>query len=140
MRRSTMIALSALNTWVYRLSGGRIMGRFPSGAPVCLLMTTGRKSGQPRTVPLLYLTDGSDLIVTGSQGGAPQHPAWYLNLQAQPRAELQIGRKRIAVQAQAVSEEERAQLWPRLVAIYPPYDQYRQRTTRQIPVMRLRPV
>lgn len=134
-----MHAASALNVQVYRLSGGRLMGRFRSGAPVCLLTTQGRKSGRPRTVPLLFLEDQGDFIVVASQGGAPQHPSWYFNLQAEPRGEVQLGRRRIPITARPVSEEDRAQLWPRVVKIYPPYEGYQRRTKRLIPLLRLRP-
>lgn len=137
VRKLAMRALGAANVWIYRRSRGKIMGRFPGGAPVCLLTTRGRKSGNPRTVPLLYLQDGADWVVVASQGGAPQHPGWYLNLEARPTAELEIGERRFAVQARRVGEEEKAALWPRLVAIYPPYEQYQRRTTRSIPVVRL---
>ena len=137
MNKLLMRTASALNTWIYQVSGGRWLGRFPSGAPVCLLTTHGRKSGQPRTVPLLYLADGDDLVVVASQGGAPQHPGWYLNLRADPHAEAQIARRRFPVTASTVSADEKAALWPRLVAIYPPYEAYQRRTTRQIPVLRL---
>jgi deazaflavin-dependent oxidoreductase (nitroreductase family) len=140
MRKFMLRTISALNTWIYRVSGGRWMGRFPSGAPVCLLTTQGRKSGQRRTVPLLFLADGDDLVIVASQGGAPQHPAWYFNLVADPAAEVQIGRRIFAAAARVVNEQEKAALWPRLVAIYPPYDAYQQRTTRSIPVVRLAPV
>ena len=137
MRKLLMRTGSALNAWVYRLTGGRWLGRLPTGAPICLLITKGRKSGQRRTVPLLFLEDGGDLVVVASQGGAPQHPGWYLNLTAGPVAEVQIGRRRIAVTARTVGAEDKAALWPRLVAIYPPYDAYQRRTTRSIPVVRL---
>jgi len=130
---------SALNTWIYRVSGGRWIGRFPSGAPVCLLTTQGRKSGQRRTVPLLFLADGDDVVVVASQGGAPRHPGWYFNLVTSPTAEVQIGRRHVAVTARTVGAEEKAALWPRLVAIYPPYDAYQRRTTRSIPVVRMIP-
>jgi deazaflavin-dependent oxidoreductase (nitroreductase family) len=139
MWKPVLRTVGALNVWVYRLSGGRLMGRFPSGAPVCLLTTQGRKSGQRRTVPLLYLADGDDLVVVASQGGAPQHPGWYFNLVADPLTEVQIGRRRFPVTARTVSEAEKAAVWPRLVAIYPPYEAYQRRTTRSIPVMRLSP-
>ena len=139
LRKSLMRSVGALNVWVYRLSAGRLMGRFPSGAPVLLLTSKGRKSGQRRTVPLLYLADGSDFVVVASQGGAPQHPAWYLNFEADPNGEVELGHRRISVLARRISEEERDRLWPRLVAIYPPYEQYQQRTTRRIPVLRLSP-
>ncbi|HET6238286.1 MAG TPA: nitroreductase family deazaflavin-dependent oxidoreductase [Acetobacteraceae bacterium] len=139
MRKFMLRTISALNTWIYRVSGGRWMGRFPSGAPVCLLTTQGRKSGQRRTVPLLFLADGDDLVIVASQGGAPQHPGWYFNLVADPAAEVQIGRRIFAAAAQVVNEAEKAALWPRLVAIYPSYEAYQQRTTRPIPVVRLTP-
>ena len=139
MRRLFLRGVSWLNVWVYRLSGGRWLGRFPSGAPVCLLTTAGRKSGRRRSVPLLYLRDGNDFVVVASQGGAPQHPGWYFNLQAHPKAEVEIGRSRFPVIARTVGEEERAALWPRLVAIYAPYETYQRRTTRHIPVVRLGP-
>jgi deazaflavin-dependent oxidoreductase (nitroreductase family) len=139
MRRHLMIAAGALNTFVYRLSAGRLMGRFPSGAPVCLLTTKGRRSGRPRTVPLLYLKDGSDYVVVASQGGAPRHPDWFLNLEADPHAKLEIGTHRFKVIARRVGEEERAALWPRVVAMYRPYEAYQRCTSRRIPLVRLRP-
>jgi deazaflavin-dependent oxidoreductase (nitroreductase family) len=136
MRKTIMRVASAINVRVYRLSGGKLLGRFRSGAPVCLLTTKGRKSGQPRTVPLLYLKEGDDLIVVASQGGAPQHPAWYVNLEAEPLAEVEIGRRRVPIKAHRVAEHERTELWPRLVKLYPPYEEYQRRTTRTIPVIR----
>ena len=90
-------------------------------------------------MPLLYLADGDDLILVASQGGAPQHPGWYFNLVADPTAEVQISRRRFAVTARTVGAQEKAALWPRLVAIYPPYDAYQRRTARAIPVVRLSP-
>ena len=137
MPKFIMRTASALNVWVYRLSGGKWLARLRSGAPICLVTTKGRKSGQPRTVPLLYLEDGNDFFVVASQGGAPQHPAWYLNFEADPQGEVQIGRRHFSVSARRASQDETAQLWPRFVAIYPPYADYQRRTTRRIPVMRL---
>jgi F420H(2)-dependent quinone reductase len=139
MQPAAIRAIGALNTWIYRLSSGKIMGRMPTGAPICLLTTTGRKSGQRRTVPLLYLADGDDLIVVGSQGGAPRHPGWFLNLEANPQGEVELGRRRVPVTARRLSDEERDRIWPRLVAIYPLYEEYRRGTTRSIPVVRLSP-
>ena len=115
-------------------------GPLPPGVPVCLLTTKGRKSGRSRTVPLLYLADRNDFIVVASQGGRPQHPGWYFNLEVDPSGELTIGSRRLPGTARRVSEEEKAQLWPRLVEIYPPYRDYQRRTTRLIPVIRLSPV
>ena len=139
MHKLLLHGFSHLNTWVYRASGGRWLGRFPSGAPVCLLTTTGRKSGRRLSVPLLYLRDGNDFVVVASQGGAPQHPGWYFNLKADPKAEVEVGRSRFSVVARPVADDERAALWPRLVEIYPPYENYQRRTTRRIPVLRLIP-
>jgi deazaflavin-dependent oxidoreductase (nitroreductase family) len=137
MNKRALRIASAVNVLIYRLSRGKWLGRFPSGAPVCLLTTKGRKSGRSRTVPLLYLADGDDFIVVASQGGRPQHPGWYLNLEADPSGELTIGSRRLLVTAQRVSEEERARLWPHLVAIYPSFRDYQRRTTRLISVVRL---
>ena len=140
MNKRLLHAISAFNRWIYRASDGRLLGRFASGAPVCLLTTTGRRSGKQRTVPLLYLRDGEDYIVVASQGGAPQHPGWFVNLQAKPDGEVQVGKHRVRVTSEVLDAAQRAQYWPRLLAIYPPYETYQQRTTRQIPLLRLKPV
>lgn len=137
MNKRLLHAISRFNAWVYRFSGGRLLGRFSPSAPVCLLTTTGRRSGRARTVPLLYLRDGDDYIVVASQGGAPQHPGWFLNLQARPEGDVQLGTRRVRVVGRVLEEPERAQYWPRLVAIYPDYETYQQRTARRIPLVRL---
>jgi deazaflavin-dependent oxidoreductase (nitroreductase family) len=131
--------MSVLNVWVYRLTGGRLGGKFLRGAPVCLVIIKGRKTGEPHTIPLLYLGDGDDLIVVASKGGMSKHPVWYLNLEANPRCEVEIGRDRRPMVARRVSAEEKARLWPRLCAMYPDYADYQARTTRDIPVLRLSP-
>ena len=130
--------MSTLNTWLYRVSKGRIGGKF-LGAPVCLLTTTGRKSGEPRTMPLLYLADGDDIIIVASKGGYSQHPMWYLNLVADPAVVVEIRGERQEMTARTVSAEEKAALWPRLVEMYDQYDDYAARTTRDIPVVRCSP-
>jgi deazaflavin-dependent oxidoreductase (nitroreductase family) len=132
-------AISALNIWAYRASGGRLGGRFRGGAPVCLLTTTGRRSGRPRTAPLLYLEDGERVVVVGSKGGMSRHPTWYLNCAANPDVEVEIGRERRAMRARTASAGERAELWPRLVEMYPDYAAYQARTEREIPVVILEP-
>lgn len=131
--------MSHMNTWVYRKSGGRIGGRFLRGAPVCLLTTTGRKSGEPRTTPLLYLRDGDRVVVVASQGGMPKHPLWYLNLQATPECEVQIRKETLKLKARTASPEERAELWPRLIQMYSDFDDYQSWTDRVIPVVILEP-
>src|SRR5690606_35398396 len=91
--------MSHANTWLYRKTGGRVGGRFLRGAPVCLLTTTGRKSGEPRTTPLLYLRRGDRVIVVASQGGMPKHPQWYRNLQVTPEVEVEIKKERLRLTA-----------------------------------------
>ncbi len=127
-----------LHAFVYRVTGGRLGGRMV-GAPVLLLTTTGRKTGKQRTIPLLYLEDGENLIVVASNGGTPRHPAWWLNLRADPEATVEAGRRELRVRAEEANPEEKERLWPKLVAMYGPYESYRRRTDREIPVVILRP-
>ncbi len=134
-----MKVMSVTNTWVYRLSGGRIAGRFPSGAPVLLLTTIGRKSGKPRVAPLLYLREGENVILVASKGGMPHHPLWYRNLEANPEVEIEIGREKRKMTARRATDEEKARLWPRLVSMYKSFNDYQARTKRDIPVIILSP-
>jgi deazaflavin-dependent oxidoreductase (nitroreductase family) len=131
--------MSAVNTWVFRASGGRLGAKFLRGAPVLLLTTVGRKSGAHRTTPLIYLADDQDLVLVASKGGMSKHPLWYLNLEANPEAEVQIGSETRAVRARRATPQEKAAIWPRLVAIYRDYDDYQARTERDIPVVILSP-
>jgi len=127
--------MTAANVWLYRLSGGRFGARFPGGAPICLVTTRGRKSGEMRTVALLYLLDGDRVLLVASKGGMSHHPAWYVNMRAEPRCEVEIGNRRVPMRARTAGPAERRALWPRLVAMYPDYAQYQERTTREIPVV-----
>jgi F420H(2)-dependent quinone reductase len=122
----------------YRLSGGIIGGRV-GGLPILLLTTTGRKSGKKRTMPLVYLPDGENMIVIASNGGADQHPAWWLNLRSNPKAEVQVGRDTKTVVAEKATGEERDRLWRQVVELYHGYDEYSRMTEREIPVVTLRP-
>ena len=131
--------MSRLNTWAYRATGGRLGGRFPGGAPVLLLTTTGRKSGQPRVAPLLYLADGDTYAVVASKGGMSDHPLWFKNLEANPRVTVEVGSRTQAMTARRATDAEKAVLWPKLVAIYASYADYQARTTRNIPVVILTP-
>ena len=131
--------MSRLNTWIYRLSGGRIGGRFPGGAPVLLLTTTGRKSGRPQTAPLLYLQEGDSYVVVASKGGMAENPLWFKNLEANPRVEIEVGNRKLPATARRATDAEKAALWPRLVAMYSSYADYQARTTRSIPVVILTP-
>ena len=103
--------------------------------PTLLLTTLGRKSGRVLTMPLIFGRSGDDYVVVASKGGAPTHPAWYLNLQAQPEVEVQVKAEKFHVRARTATGEERARLWTHMVAIYGPYTQYQTKTDRQIPVV-----
>ena len=131
--------MSRLNTWVYQKSDGKIGGRFLRGAPVCLLTTTGRKSGLPRTVPLLYLTEDEKVVVVASKGGMKSHPLWYRNLVAKAEVYIQIGEVTYEMVARTAEGAERAALWPKLVSMYQDYDTYKEWTDREIPVVVLEP-
>jgi deazaflavin-dependent oxidoreductase (nitroreductase family) len=100
-----------------------------------LLTTVGRRSGRERVVPLLYVEDGGRFVVVGSNGGDARPPAWWLNLRARPEARIQIGGERFAVRARQASAGESERLWPELLAVYPPYADYRRRTRREIPLV-----
>ena len=125
---------SLIHRVVYRLSGGRI-GSQVVGAPVLLLTTKGRKSGKARTTPLLYLEEGANWVVAGSNAGDDQDPAWWLNLKAHPAATVQIRDTVKQVRAREASQEEKRLLWHRFVDMYSDYEVYQQRTVRKIPVV-----
>jgi deazaflavin-dependent oxidoreductase (nitroreductase family) len=132
-------AMTALNVLAYKLTGGWLGGTFKGGAPVCLVTTTGRRSGQARTIALLYLMDGADVVLVASMGGMSRSPGWYHNMIANPDVEVQIGATKRPMRARRASDAEKAALWPRLVAMYRDYDDYQKRTARNIPVMILSP-
>ena len=131
--------MTLLNVWAYRLTGGRTGGTFLQGAPVCLVTVKGKRSGTLRTVALLYLAAGDDVVLVASKGGMSHHPAWYHNMIANPDVEVQIGSTTRRMRARRASSAEKAALWPRLIAMYRDYDDYQARTTREIPVMILSP-
>jgi len=115
--------------WDATFAGGR------PNTPTLLLTTTGRKSGKQITMPLIYGADGERCIIVASKGGAAEHPAWFLNLQAQPLVDLQVIDKKIRAVASIASGEERARLWQVMADIYPPYIDYQKKTSREIPVV-----
>ena len=133
MRHLFLRVMSGINTALYRLTGGKVGGRMGK-APILLLTVAGRKSGKRRTTPLIYGRDGDNYVVIASMGGAPEHPAWYLNLQGQ-EAEIEVGRERQRVRARHAEGEERERLWVQMVSIYPSYDSYQKKTERRIPVV-----
>lgn len=109
-------------------------GHLWKGVPTLLLTTQGRKSGIWRRSALIYGRDGDRFVVVASQGGAPQHPAWYLNLSSNPAVEVQVGADKFAAHARPATAAERARLWPVMSAIWPDYDVYQTRTDREIPL------
>lgn len=127
-----------LNVPVYRITRGRLFGRL-GRSPVLLLTTVGRRSGMRRTAPVLYMRDGERLVVIGSNAGNPRPPAWALNLQAQPEAQVELGGERRAVRARAATGPEREQLWRRFNEQYSGFDDYEARTSRDIRVFVLEP-
>ena len=127
-----------LNVPLYRLSGGRIGGRV-GRAPVLLLTTTGRKSGQKRTAPVVYLADGENAVVIDTNAGNAKVPAWSLNLQANPEGEVERGRRRYPVRARVAEGEERADLWRRHNEQYAGFDDYDEKLDREPAVIVLEP-
>jgi deazaflavin-dependent oxidoreductase (nitroreductase family) len=112
-----------------------VVGHQWNGVRTLVLTTTGRKSGQPRRSAMIYGQDGDSLVVIASQGGAPAHPNWYLNLVAEPHVGVQVGAERFPARARTAEGEERARLWSVMARIWPNYDVYQTRTERRIPVV-----
>lgn len=105
------------------------------GVHTLLLTTHGRRSGKPRTLPLIYGRDGDRLLIVASMGGAPRHPSWYLNLVADPDVEVQVKGERFRATAHRAGPDERERLWKTMTDVWPDYDTYQTRTSRQIPVV-----
>jgi F420H(2)-dependent quinone reductase len=131
-------AAGKLNVPVYRATGGRLFGSL-DGNPILLLTTTGRKSGQPRTAPVIYMRDGERLVVIGTNAGNLRTPAWALNLEADPDVEVEIGRRRLPVRGRVASGDERADLWRRFNRTYSGFDDYAANVTRDIRLFVLEP-
>jgi deazaflavin-dependent oxidoreductase (nitroreductase family) len=127
------------HTIVYRATGGRIGHRLPGAPPSLLLDHVGAKSATKRTTPLTYVRDGDNFVLVASKGGHPKHPAWFHNLRANPDVTIQVGSERKAVRARVATPEERARLWPKVVATYSGYAGYQERTEREIPLVILEP-
>jgi deazaflavin-dependent oxidoreductase (nitroreductase family) len=122
----------------YRESGGEV-GYLWNGVPTLLLTATGRRTGRKLTSPLIFARDGDDYLVVASMGGAPKHPQWYLNVQANPDAEIQVKDQTLAVVVRTASADEKPRLWKVVTEVWPNYDVYQTRTDREIPVVILTP-
>jgi deazaflavin-dependent oxidoreductase (nitroreductase family) len=131
-------AVGKLNVPVYRLTRGRVGGKVGKG-PVLLLTTTGRKSGEPRTAPVLYLADGDNFVVINTNAGNAKVPAWSLNLRADPEAEVEVKGMRTKVRARLAEGEERAEFWRRHNEQYSGWDYYESKLDREIGVFVLEP-
>jgi len=119
----------------YRETGGEVGHIWKRGAKTLLLTTTGRKSGEQRTSALIYEADGDRYVIVASKGGAPDHPAWYLNLSAKPEVEVQVKDEVFRARARTAEGEERERLWRLVTQQWPDYDEYVKRTDREIPVV-----
>jgi deazaflavin-dependent oxidoreductase (nitroreductase family) len=122
---------------LYKLLGGRLVGTVGLGRKVLLLTTTGRKSGLPRTTPLVYMPHGNDVIVYASNGGKETAPAWWINLQADPLATIQVGRTLSKVRARKATDAEYSELWPKAAAYNPHWRDYEANVERTIPLILL---
>jgi deazaflavin-dependent oxidoreductase (nitroreductase family) len=127
------------HTLAYRLTGGLIGHRFPGAPPMLLLDHVGARSGTRRTSPLVYGRDGKNVILVASKGGYPKNPAWFHNLLANPDTTIQIGHTRSRVHARVATAAERKKLWPLVVSVYGGYEDYQQRTDREVPLVVLEP-
>lgn len=130
---------SSVHRILFKSTGGFIGKRLVSN-DILLLTTVGRETGKPHTVPLLYLSDASALVVIASYGGRPEHPEWYQNLVKNSEVGVRTSTDEFTALARTVSDDERAALWPRIVAAYDGYRIYQERTDRQIPVVVLEPI
>ncbi len=119
----------------YEETDGEVGHDWERGAPVLILTTTGRKSGQERKLPLIYQEDDGAYVIVASNGGSPTNPGWYLNLEAQPEVRVQVWGDKFAARARTVTGAERERLWRKMNEVWPSYDEYQTKTDREIPVV-----
>ena len=122
----------------FRSNGGQVGGQHAS-LDIILLHHLGARSGQARVTPLAYIRDGEDMLIVGSTGGSPRHPAWYWNLKARPRVTVEVGTETVEVIASEVADEEYARLWTMVTEAIPIMAEYQNQTTRRLPIIRLAP-
>ncbi len=119
----------------YFATGGKEGHDWERGTKCLILTTKGRKSGEPRHAPLIYEPHGDAYLVVASKGGAPEHPAWFLNLDADPEVEVQVWDDRFKARARTATSDERPEMWQKMAAVWPDYDEYQKKTNREIPVV-----
>lgn len=127
--------MSKAQTWIFKKTNGKLGNKFLKGTEVGILTTIGRKSGEPRDSPLLFLQEGSRIVLVASQGGRANHPMWYLNLKANPQITFQSKAGTSTLTARDATEPERDEYWPKLDAMYPDFANYRSYTDRKIPIV-----
>lgn len=138
--RRGMKFYTRLNVWVYKLSFGKLMNTAMGGYPICVVGMIGKKTGKKREIPLIHVPHGDNKILVGSQAGLDKNPAWVYSLRANPEVSIVADGKKGRYIAREVSLEEKAELWPHMISIYPGYDEYQARTDRNIPVFVCEPV
>ena len=128
-----------MHVLVYRATYGLVGHRLRGGPPMLLLDHVGARSAVKRTTPLVYVGDGTNVVLVASKGGHPQNPSWVHNLRANRDTTIQIGSRRLGVRARIADPPERARLWPKAIEVYPGYEGYQRRTSREIPMVILEP-
>jgi deazaflavin-dependent oxidoreductase (nitroreductase family) len=131
---SIMKYYTRFNVWVYKKTNGRLMKNFPGGFPICIVTMTGKKSGLEREIALIHLPYGEQKLLVASQGGMDKHPVWYHNIKATPDIKIMVAGVSHDYHARQVSADEKRELWPHLLSLYPGFDEYQARTDRDIPV------
>lgn len=138
--RKIMKAYTRFNVWVYKKTNGKLMKNFPGGFPICIVGMKGAKSGVRREVALIHLPDGENKYLVASQGGMEKHPVWYYNIKANPDIDIMVRGVTTHMRARQLTPDEKREAWPKLLALYPDFDEYQARTDRDIPVFLCEPV
>lgn len=134
--RKVMKWSSRFNVWIYEKTDGKLGGRFAlRGARICLVSYTGRKSGKRLTTPLIHIPYDGGILLVASQGGLDTNPLWYENIQANPEIDVNEFGKVRRLRARRATPEEKAAVWPAILAVHPGFDEYQARTDRDIPVL-----
>lgn len=134
MARVFIKYFTRMNVWVFKKSKGKLWKNFPGGYPICIVGMTGKKSGKFREIGSIYLPKDDAVLLVASQGGMDNHPAWYFNIKANPNVEITVAGHTRQMVARQVSDDEKRDLWPHLLSLYPDFDEYQARTDRNIPV------
>lgn len=132
--------MSKAQTFLFKKSKGKLGNKFLKGTEVGILTTIGRKTGEPRDSPLLFLQEGKRIVLVASQGGRATNPMWYLNLKSNPRITFQTKAEKLVLTTRDATDAERDEYWPKLDAMYPDFINYRSYTDRKIPIVICDPV